>query len=301
MPNLTKKILVIGSNSFSGSNFINYLLNKKLSVIGISRRNQINHLFLKYYNNPNKNRFFKFFRCDLNKNKNIFKKIIKKYKPSIIINFSAQGMVEESWSNPNDWYKTNILSQVDMVNLILKHNKNIVKFLHFSTPEVYGSITKPTKENIIFNPSTPYAISRATFDSHLINLCKFYKFPSIITRTANVYGEHQPLYRIIPRAIMSKLLNIKMNLHGGGISKRSFIHIDDVCEALYLIMMKGEIGKSYHISSNKFISIDNLVSKIFFNDSEKKKKLIKYSIDRKGKDFEYRLDSSLLRKKFKWK
>ncbi len=294
-----KKILVIGSNSFSGSNFIDYSLSKNYEIIGISRSNQINNIFLKYLTNKNiKN--FKFFKCDLNNNLQLVKKIIIKHKPNFVINFAAQGMVAESWIKPNDWYKTNIISQVNLINII-KQFDFIEKFLQFSTPEVYGNTKEWIKEDKKFFPTTPYAISRAAFDTHILNLSKFSKFPVIITRTANVFGPGQQLYRVIPRSIISSIFNKKFYLDGDGSSKRSFIHIDDVSKALIKILQKGKIGNTYHISTNRLISIKSLIKKVFKLEKTNFTNIVKFKEDRLGKDKFYKLDSQKIRKKLGWK
>ena len=112
-----KKILIIGSNSFGGSDFIDFLLSKKLKVIGVSRNNQTNKENLKYKHNTNiKN--FKFYKINLNIKKDQKKliKIIKREKIKYIANFAAQGMVAESWINPEDWYLTNVVSNSILIN-----------------------------------------------------------------------------------------------------------------------------------------------------------------------------------------
>ena len=155
--------------------------------------------------------------------------------------------------------------------------------MHVTTPEVYGNNRDILYENTPFNPSTPYAISRSTSDFHLKALYKNYKFPVIFSRAANVYGPGQQLYRIIPKLIMSCLKNIKIDIHGGGHSKRSFIYIDDVNDGYYKIFTKGKLGNVYHLSSKKFISIKNLSKKVtkLFN---KKKDILKLEKkDRKEK------------------
>lgn len=299
MEKLKNKYLVMGSNSFSGSNLIDYLLNKNHSVLGISRSKEIQKDFLPYKNNKNI-RLFTFKKIDINKNINNFKKIILKFKPNIVVNFIAQGMVAESWQNPQDWYQTNIVSQVIIYRELSKFNF-IKKFIHVTTPEVYGSTSKKIKENYNFNPSTPYAISRATLDTHLYKFYKNFKLPIIFTRTANVYGPGQQLYRIIPKSFMCSKKKIKLSLHGGGKSLRSFIHITDASKATYIISKKGKIGQTYHISTNEFISIKTLVKKIAKIQNLSFNKLCKVDVDRIGKDQSYKLNSSKLIKKLKWR
>lgn len=293
------KYLVIGSNSFSGSNFINYILSKKnIKIIGTSRSKEINKVYLPYKNNKYlKN--YSFFKIDLNKDLKKLIKIIRKFKPSYIINFSAQGMVSESWKSPLDWYQTNLISQIRLHDEIRKF-KFIKKYIHFTTPEVYGSSNRMLKENVNFNPSTPYAASRAACDLHLNTFYKAYKFPIIFTRTANVYGPGQQIYRIIPKTILFAMKKKKLPLHGGGKSLRSFIHIDDVSSSIYGIIKKGKIGTTYHISTDQFISISKLVEMILKKMSLKKK-FIKISKDRLGKDHSYKLSTKLIKKQIKWK
>ncbi len=296
-PKKKKKILIVGSNSFSGSNLVNYLLSKKYSVLGISRSREKN-LILRPYAKNKYLKNFNFIKIDLNKsNKKDLKKIIL-FNPEIIFNFSAQGMVAESWNNPDHWFQTNIVAQSKFLKFVQK-NLNIKKYIQFTTPEVYGSTNKKIKESFNFNPSTPYANSRACFDNHLLSLYKNYNFPVIFTRTANVFGPFQDLYRIIPVTIMRILQKKNIIIHGKGSSERSFILMEDVCIALEKIMNSSNIGQTYHISTNKFISIKKLCLKIkkIFNS---KNKLI-YTKDRVGKDKAYKLSSNKLRKNFKWK
>jgi dTDP-glucose 4,6-dehydratase len=293
-------ILLIGSNSFAGSNFAKYLLDKGYKVIGVSRSTEIKSFYLPYKQSKYKKNF-KFFKINLNRDKDIIKLIdlIKKYKIKYIINFAAQGMVAESWLNPHDWYNTNVTANSKLINELSK--LNLKKFLNFTTPEVYGDTKNKIKESVNFYPSSPYAVSRASQDMNLIAYNKFFNFPVVFTRTANIYGPGQQLYRIVPKTIISAILNKKIYLHGGGKSLRSFIFIDDVCSVLADILFDmSNIGKTFHISTNKFISIKNLVTMIL-DEMKASKSLISFTEERRAKDHGYFLDSSKIRKKYKWK
>ena len=292
-----ERYLILGSNSFSGSSFINYLLDKNEKVIGISRSKE--KKFLNPYVKNNNIKNFKFYRLDINLQQTKINNLVKKFKPKYILNFAALGMVNESWKFPDQWYQTNLVAMTKLVQNLSKM-KFIKIFLNFSTPEVYGNINNLMKEKNNFIPTTPYAISRAAFDFHLNNLFKFYKFPVIITRTANVFGPYQDLYRVIPKTILSILNNKQIEIHGTGNTIRSFIHIDNVSSALYKIIKKGKIGDTYHISTDEFISIKNLC-KIINKKLNKKKLKIKYTRDRTGKDFAYKLNTSKLKNTLKWK
>ena len=153
----------------------------------------------------------------------------------------------------------------------------------------------------MFNPTTPYAISRAATDLHLKRLNENFGLPIIFTRAANVYGAYQQLYRIIPKTIMMFKLKKKMEIHGKGNSIRSFVHINDVCKAILLILEKGKLGNTYHISNNQKISVISLVRKISKLMNIDFKRNIKFVNDRKGKDKIYDLSSSKLKKELLWK
>ena len=170
-------------------------------------------------------------------------------------------MVAESWLNPEHWYMTNTLSTIKLHDQLRKLDF-LEKYVHISTPEVYGNCSGFISENTPFNPSTPYATSRAATDMSLRNFFNAYKFPVVTTRAANVYGPGQQLYRIIPKTIISILMGGKIQLHGGGYSTRSFVHIDDVSDATWKIMLRGKNGEDYHISTDVVISIRDLVEKI---------------------------------------
>ena len=124
----------MGSNSFSGSNFINFLLKKNCKIIGISRSKKDNNAYLPYRSSSNI-KLFKFYQLDINSNIKKFLSIVKKFKPHYVINYIAQGMVFESWFSPEDWYKTNVVSQVKIYRK-LSNFKFIKKFIHVTTPEV---------------------------------------------------------------------------------------------------------------------------------------------------------------------
>jgi dTDP-glucose 4,6-dehydratase len=296
---MISKYLVIGSNSFSGAQFIKYLLEKGNDVIGVSRSQEINNVYLPYkwnYNNVN----FQFQSIDINNQLTELIEILNNFKPEYIVNFAAQGMVAQSWETPQDWYQTNVVGQVKLHDQLRKL-KFIKKYVHVTTPEAYGSTDGWIKETFAFAPSTPYAVSRAACDLHLMSFFKAYNFPVVFTRAANVYGPGQQLYRIIPRTMLFARLGKKMKLHGGGLSIRSFIHMDDVSSATYKIATEGFPGESYHISTKDTITIRGLVEKICELTRVNFTDLVEISEDRLGKDQAYLLDSNKLRKNFNWK
>lgn len=302
---MNKNILVIGSNSFSGSNFVAKALIEGFKVIGISRSEEPLSIFLPYKWEKNISKEllkenFAFKKFNLNYEIEEIIKVLDIFQPSYVINFAAQGMVAESWLNPTHWYQTNLLSQVALHDELRKRNF-IKKYVHVTTPEVYGSTNKGwISEETNFCPTTPYAVSRASCDLHLKSFFKAYDFPVIFTRAANVYGPGQQLYRIIPRTILSARSGEKLMLHGSGSSVRSFIHINDVVNATLKLALEGKPGSSWHISTKNSLSIKDLVQQICNICNVAFEDIVESTEERLGKDQNYLLDSSSIREEMAW-
>ncbi|WP_443645058.1 GDP-mannose 4,6-dehydratase [Candidatus Ponderosibacter sp. Uisw_141_02] len=291
------KFAVIGSNSFSGSNFVRFILKKGISVDGFSRSEEPNECFLPYKWEDSQN--FQFHQADLNKDLKKVVEVISDRKIDYVVNFAAQSMVAESWVNPVHWFQTNVVSTIALHEELRKLS-TIKKYVHITTPEVYGSCSGYVNETQSFNPTTPYAVSRAAADLNLNAYHKAYGFPFVSTRAANVYGPGQQLYRIIPKTIMCILNGEKLYLHGGGKSRRSFIHIDDVSNATYRVALSGEIGSTYHIATNDLISIEELVNTICKMMDVDFQDHVLSAPERLGKDDAYMLDSSKIREQLNW-
>jgi dTDP-glucose 4,6-dehydratase len=290
--------LVIGSNSFSGASFVDYLLERGYPVVGCSRSSEPHSAFLpyKWAARPGK---FQFYQCDLNRDIDALMTLIHREKPAYVINFAAQSMVAESWKNPDHWFMTNVVSTVRFHER-LRQCDFLKKYVHVTTPEVYGSTSGSIDEGALFNPSTPYAVSRAAADMSLKTFFAAYRFPVVFTRAANVFGPGQQLYRIIPRTILFIRIGRKLQLHGGGHSERSFIHIRDVADATARIMRDGVLGESYHISTARIITVRKLVEVICERMGARFEDYVEVVGERLGKDAAYLLDSAKVRSELGW-
>jgi len=205
-----------------------------------------------------------------------------------VVNFASQSMVGQSWERPSDWMQTNVVAQTKLIQGLAKI-PSIERYIHFTTPEVYGSTNGWVKENWSFNPSTPYAVSRAAGDWMVKLWHQQYGFPAIFTRAANIYGEGQQLYRVIPKAVLAKMEGKPFPLEGAGTSVRSFVHMDDVTAALRLLLECGESGETYHIgpaekSQCSAVTIHNVAAMVGCETVDVP--------ERPGKDQRYLLDSS---------
>ena len=290
-------IVVVGSNSFSGATFVDFALRQGARVLGTSRSAEPIPAFLPYKWHDHAR--FSFHNLDLNRDLPALTALIRDTRPQYVVNFAAQSMVGESWQHPADWFMTNTVSTVKLHDELRKCDF-LKRYVHVSTPEVYGSCSGFVKEDFPFNPSTPYAVSRAAADMSLRTFRAAYDFPVVTTRAANVYGPGQQLYRIIPRTILFILLGRKLQLHGGGTSTRSFIHMRDVSDATWKIMEYGRDGDTYHISTDEVVSIRELVERICAKLDVRFEDHVEVVGERLGKDSAYHLDSTKLRTELGW-
>ena len=294
-----KKIIVIGSNSFTGAHFVNESLNNNYKVIGISRSQEYNDVMLSY----KKNKFYKNFsfnKLNLNNDLDRIIKIFDSEKPEYVVNLAAQGEVRNSWLYPDQWFQTNCMSIVSLTNELRK-KEYIKKFLMVSTPEVYGSTDDEISENHNYFPSTPYAASKAAGDLHLITLFKRYNFPVVFTRTTNVHGLNQQLYRIIPRTIIYLKKGKKIELHGDGKTVRSFLHVKDVAKGMIKVLERGKIGNIFHMSPNyPEISIENLVKLICNLMNYDFENSIKRVSNNFGQDENFKINSNKIKNELGW-
>ena len=209
-------------------------------------------------------------------------------------------MVNESWDAPDYYFRVNLNSKINFIQNM--HNLPFIKkFIYVGTPEIFGSTLKPVKENsLIFNPSTPYAISKLSFEQFLMAYQKNYGSKVIITRFSNFYGRGQLEHRLIPKVLKCIKNNLKFPIHGKGLTKRDFIFDEDFNDAFYKVLKKGKPGKIYHFSTNYYVSIKSIVEIICKSKNVKFQDIVYKVSDRKGKDKYYFLDCNKTSKELKW-
>jgi dTDP-glucose 4,6-dehydratase len=294
-----EKFLILGSNSFSGATFADRLTAAGHDVIATSRSDEPHDALLpyKWQKRPGQVRFR---RIDLNNDLESLKSLLRDERPTHVVNFAAQSMVGESWQHPEHWMMTNVVSTVRLHEL-LRNYDGLERYVHVTTPEVYGSTEGWIREDAPFNPSTPYAVSRAAADMSLRTYFSNYQFPVVFTRAANVYGPGQQLYRIVPRTIVAAMTGQKLRLDGGGKSVRVFIHMNDVSDATLKIARNGTLGDSYHISGYELVSIRTVVEIILNRLGKSFDDCVEIGPERPGKDTAYTLDSFKLRTELGWR
>jgi dTDP-glucose 4,6-dehydratase len=292
------KFLILGSNSFSGATFCDHLAAQGHDVIATSRSEEA-HAALLPYRWQARPGTVQFHRLDINQDLDALDALMQRERPKVVVNFAAQSMVGESWLYPEHWMMTNVVSTVRLHERLRKLDF-LDRYVHVTTPEVYGSTEGWVREDTRFNPSTPYAVSRAAGDMSLKTYFDTHRFPVVFTRAANVYGPGQQLYRIIPRTILAAMTGQKLKLDGGGKSVRVFIHMTDVSSATLKIARDGKVGDTYHISGYELVSVRTLVETILARLDKRFEDCVEIGPDRPGKDSAYMLDSFKLRTELGW-
>ena len=298
-----KRFIVTGGYGFIGSNLIKLLLKKKFKVLNIDK---LSYSAQKYNlkDIESKNYFFK--KTDINNKKEILK-ILKRYKPHGIFNLAADTHVDRSIDDSSNFIKNNILGVYNSLEAIINYKKK-VRLVHISTDEVYGDISgsKRSDESFPYIPSSPYSASKASSD-HLVNAyIRTHKIDAVISNCSNNYGPRQFPEKLIPKMIYNILNNKPLPIYAKGKNSREWIYVDDHCEALIKLFLKGKSGEKYNIGSD--INCNNifLVKKILKYFAARKIKIGKkvkiiFVKDRPGHDFRYALNSSKIRKTLKWK
>jgi dTDP-glucose 4,6-dehydratase len=294
---IRERFFVIGSNSFSGASFVAGALRGGAEVMGVSRSLEADAVFLPYKWGAHER--FCFRQLDLNRDLDGIDAAIREFRPDYVVNFAAQGMVAPSWARPEHWYQTNTVAMARLHERLRKH-AFLKKFVQASTPEVYGSTSGPVREDASFNPSTPYAISKAACDMNLLALAKAYGFPAVLTRSANVCGPGQALYRIIPKTVLCILTGRRLCLEGGGTSVRSFIHIDDVVEGTLQAARRGGRGEVYHLATQRNQTIREVVQEICRQMAVQFEDCVEVGAARLGQDAAYLLDADKVRAGLGW-
>ncbi|MGD0476322.1 MAG: NAD-dependent epimerase/dehydratase family protein, partial [Candidatus Velthaea sp.] len=223
---MTRRVAVLGSNSFSGSDFVDLLLDDPLNdVLGISRSAESSPAFLRHLRRRSPQ--YRFARFDLNADMPSILHALDAFEPQYLVNFAAQSEVLPSWEHPDHWFETNTVALAKLINHLQKRSY-LKRYVHISSPEVYGSCEGTVLETAPLNPSTPYAASKAAADLLLATYRRAYDMPIVWIRATNVYGEGQQLFKIIPRSVIYAKLGRTIELHGGGRAVKSYIHIRDV-------------------------------------------------------------------------
>ena len=289
------KLLITGGLGFIGSNFIRKLLteNNDYEIINVDAELfGADHRNLSEIKNSEK---YHFEKGNIT-NKRFMEEQITKC--DAVINFAAESFVDRSINDANPFLVSNIRGAFTILDIITKQKKRMVQI---STDEVFGSLSNGTATELSkFNPSSPYAATKAAAELLVQSYAVTYDSNVIITRCTNNYGPRQFAEKLIPKTIILASQNRKIPIYGNGANIRDWIYVDDHCNAVLLTLLNGKAGESYNISANN--EIDNLtIVKKILNIMNKPENLIEFVEDRPGHDLRYSLDSTKISEQLEWK
>ena len=288
------KLLVTGGLGFIGSNFILKILNeyKDFSIINVdaeffgSNKKNLEQV----ESSPN----YQYVKGNIT-NRNLMTDLIS--QSDAVVNFAAESFVDRSISDPNPFLISNIRGTFTLLETIRAEKK---RFVQISTDEVYGSLKDGSADEFSrFNPSSPYAATKAAAE-HLVNSYVLtYDCDCIITRCTNNYGSRQFPEKLIPKTILLAKQNKKIPVYGNGKNIRDWLFVDDHCDAIIQALLNGKAGESYNISDGNELDNITIIQKIL-SIMDKSSDLIEFVEDRPGHDFRYSLDSSKIRNELGW-
>jgi dTDP-glucose 4,6-dehydratase len=288
------KLLVTGGYGFIGSNFILKLLEKHQEYKIMNVDAELNGSNPKNLSKIENNKNYEFVKGNITDYK-LMKKLISKC--DIVVNFAAESFVDRSINDASPFLVSNILGTHTILDIITKEKK---KMIQISTDEVFGSLeNESATEETKFNPTNPYAATKASAELLVNSYFTTYNSNVIITRCTNNYGPRQFPEKLIPKTILLADQNKKIPIYGSGTNIRDWIFVDDHCNAIFDILINGKSGESYNISASNEIDNITIVKKILslMNKSED---LIEFVEDRPGHDFRYSMDSHKIKKELKW-
>ena len=295
----SNRVAVIGSTSFSGSDFIDLLLaDSDYEIVGISRSPENPSIMLPHLSHGGDR--YQLHQLHVVHDIDRVIEALDRFEPRYVVNFAAQGEVPSSFRHPDKHFETNTLAMVRLTDALKSHTY-LDKYVHISTPEVYGSCDDgAVKNDAPYNPNSPYAASKAAADMFTRILFDTYDFPVCWVRSTNVYGARQQLYRIIPRTVIYLKTGKTLTLDGGGRAVKSYIHIRDVSRGERLIMENGDPGTVYHLSPDKGISIREVVETVCRIMGYEFEDHVSIGKERTGQDAAYIIDSTPARSELGW-
>ena len=284
------KLLVTGGLGFIGSNFILKLLdqNSDISILNIDA--QLDGSNIKNLKNLENSNNYEFVKGNIT-NKKFMETQIEKC--DAVVNFAAESFVDRSISDANPFLVSNIRGAFTILDIITKQNKRMIQI---STDEVFGSLSEGTAtENSKFNPSSPYAATKASAELIINSYSITYDSDVIVTRCTNNYGPRQFAEKLIPKTIILAYQNKKIPIYGNGKNIRDWIYVEDHCAGILGISYAGDVGQKYNIGGECEMTNLELVKMIIklMNASED---LIEFVDDRPGHDLRYAIDNAKIYK-----
>ena len=308
-------ILITGGAGFIGSNLVHYWAEnfKEDKIFVVDNLSYAANL--KNIQNLINKGSVKFFKIDI-KSHQAIKELLFENNINLVAHLAAESHVDRSIKSPNSFIESNINGTYFLLEAVrefwnTKGRNDNFRFLHVSTDEVFGSLTsndKPFDENSNYDPSSPYSASKASSDFLCNAWQKTFKIPILISNCSNNYGPYQYPEKLIPLSIKNLKENKFIPIYGDGSNVRDWLFVDDHCDALSKILLKGKVGERYCIGGNNEYSnlelitmICKICDKLKVNlKTNPSSKLIKFVSDRPGHDYRYAINSLKIKSELGW-
>ncbi|MFN7112732.1 MAG: dTDP-glucose 4,6-dehydratase [Alphaproteobacteria bacterium] len=313
---MSKVIFVTGSAGFIGGHLVNFLLADPSvqTVVGIDKLT-----YATYYSDMPQNEKFKFHKLDICDAPGL-KRLLDQYRPDAIMHLAAESHVDRSISGPEVFIQSNIVGTFTLLEQVRafwtqlpEDKKGSFRFLHVSTDEVYGDLSKddpPFRETTPYAPSSPYSASKASADHLVRSWFRTFNLPVVITNCSNNYGPGQFPEKLIPLMIQRARAGQPLPVYGDGKQIRDWLYVEDHVKALWTVLTKGRIGETYNIGGMNEIENISIVKMICALMEEMHPKphgldryedLIEFVKDRPGHDTRYAIDCTKISKELGWK
>jgi dTDP-glucose 4,6-dehydratase len=304
------RILVTGGAGFIGSNFLNMFVPRhpEHSFVCFDK--------LTYAGNPlslSDVEGAKNFRLEVADiaEADVVSRVFADFRPDVVVHFAAESHVDRSIHDPGEFVRTNVVGTLQLLNASRALWKGGVtgRFHHVSTDEVYGSLRDDGTftEDSRYDPSSPYAASKASSDHLVRAFHRTYGLPVTITNCSNNYGPRQAPEKLIPLTILNALEGRDLPVYGTGKNCRDWLYVDDHCEAIWTVLERGQIGQTYNVGGNEertnidvVTTLCGLVAEQTGRPAADVLRLIRFVEDRPGHDWRYAIDASKLKRELGW-
>ncbi|MEC1744266.1 dTDP-glucose 4,6-dehydratase [Schinkia azotoformans] len=292
------KLLVTGGAGFIGSNFVRYMVEKypDYHIVNLDKLTYAGNLTnLKEMESKSN---YSFVKGDIAES-TLINELFAKEQFDYVLNFAAESHVDRSIIEPDIFIKTNVMGTQVLLDAAKKFK--VKRYLQVSTDEVYGTLgnTGFFTEETPLAPNSPYSASKAGADLLVRAYHETYGLPINITRCSNNYGPYHFPEKLIPLMIINALHDKPLPVYGDGLNIRDWLHVEDHCQAIDLVLHKGEPGEVYNVGGNNERTNMDVV-KIILSELGKPESLIKFVADRLGHDRRYAIDATKLKTKLGW-
>ena len=292
-------VLVTGGAGFIGSNFVHYMLEKypEDKIVNLDLLTYAGNMpnLADVMSNPN----HVFVKGNI-QNSELVRYLIETHDITHIVNFAAESHVDRSILNPEIFVETNVLGTLNLLNVAKE--LNIEKFLQVSTDEVYGSLGAKGyfTEKTNLEPSSPYSASKTSADLLVHSYYETFGMNVNITRCSNNYGPYHFPEKLIPLIITNAMDGKQLPIYGDGMNVRDWLHVKDHCQAIDLVLRKGEKGEVYNVGGHNERTNNEIVD-LIVDYMDVSRDLIVYVEDRLGHDKRYAIDPTKLETELGWK